>query len=159
RFSVTLIFSPRNIASVRPRRSHSSASRTSNRRVSSVMRFLEKSRKTPAASAVSRSPRPGSAGKRCRRGWPPVCSQCHTRAVHAGRRVSGGEASLIAGSSGTGEVFDAAGQVGLPGCGRCTRTDFRSYRRAECVGREKQGRNCEGCCLGGAESSVWGGRI
>ena len=39
--SVTLIFSPRNIASMRSRRPHSSARRISSASVSSVIRFLE----------------------------------------------------------------------------------------------------------------------
>ncbi len=41
RSSVTLIFSPVNIASIRFGRPHSSASRTSRRIVSSVIRFFE----------------------------------------------------------------------------------------------------------------------
>ncbi len=41
RFSVTLIFSPRNIASIRSRRPDSSASWMSSFSVSSVTRFLE----------------------------------------------------------------------------------------------------------------------
>ncbi len=41
RSSVTLIFSPRNIASMRSRRPDSSASSTSSFSVSSVMRFFE----------------------------------------------------------------------------------------------------------------------
>ncbi len=39
--SVTLIFSPRNMASMRSRRPHSAASASSSRMVSSVARFLE----------------------------------------------------------------------------------------------------------------------
>ena len=41
RFSVVLIFSPRNIASIFARRPHSSASFTRSVNVSSVMRFFE----------------------------------------------------------------------------------------------------------------------
>ena len=41
RFSDTLILSPRNIASIRPRRSQASASRTSFAIVSAVARFFE----------------------------------------------------------------------------------------------------------------------
>ena len=41
RFSVTLISSPRNIASIRARRPDSSASRNSSASVSSVTRFFE----------------------------------------------------------------------------------------------------------------------
>ena len=41
RFSVTLIFSPRNMASIRARRPDSSASCRRSLRVSSVMRFFE----------------------------------------------------------------------------------------------------------------------
>ena len=41
RSSVTLMCSPANIASIRPRRPHSSARRTSSSTVVSVMRFFE----------------------------------------------------------------------------------------------------------------------
>ena len=59
--------SPRNIASRRSSTPRSRASSPSSISVSSVIRFFEKSRKSPAPSATRRSPRSGSAAKRSRR--------------------------------------------------------------------------------------------
>ena len=67
RSSETLMCSPANIASRRSSTPRSRASSPSRITVSSVIRFLEKSRWRPAPSATSRSPRSGSAAKRSRR--------------------------------------------------------------------------------------------
>ncbi len=67
RFSVRLILSPWNMASMRSRRPDSSASCTSSLRVLSATRFLEKSRKRPAAAAVMRSARLGWSLKSARK--------------------------------------------------------------------------------------------
>ncbi len=57
RSSETLMCSPANIASRRSSTPHSRASWPSSSSVSSLIRFLEKSRCRPAPSATSRSPR------------------------------------------------------------------------------------------------------
>ena len=96
RFSETLIRSPANIASRRSGTPRSWARRPSSIIVSSVTRFLEKSRWRPAPSATSRSPRLGSAAKRSRRCASRICAKWRSSSPQAAAWRSGGTSSLTA---------------------------------------------------------------
>ena len=65
RFSVMLILLPENMSSIFDRRPDCSTSVSSRRRVSSEMRFFEKSTKRPAASREYRVARSGSSANIC----------------------------------------------------------------------------------------------
>ena len=71
RSSVTLMCSPRNIASRRSSSLQARASSTSRRSVSSVTRCFDQSAYQPAASPRRRSPRAGSCAKSVRRWTSP----------------------------------------------------------------------------------------
>ena len=73
RSSVTLMCSPRNMASRRSSTLHARASWTSRRSVSSLTRCFDQSAYQPAASPQRRSPRVGSSAKSVRR-WTSLSS-------------------------------------------------------------------------------------
>ncbi len=66
RFSVMLIFTPENIFLAQPATSRSAASARSSVSVSSVIRFLEKSKNRPSNSRENFLKRSGSLAKRSR---------------------------------------------------------------------------------------------
>src|SRR5918993_1732835 len=104
RFSVTLIRSPPNMASIRRRSPARSARATSSPIVSPVTRCLDQSRYRSPASQVIVSPRPGSAANSSRRCVSPIAWWCRARACHSGvwSMLVGGSAMALCSSLGTG---------------------------------------------------------
>ena len=74
--SVIFIFSPENILSIDSDRPHSAASSENNIKVSSVIRFFEKSTKRPSRLRVKLSKRLGSAANIFRRSVFWIVSLC-----------------------------------------------------------------------------------
>ena len=115
RFSVMLIFSPRNIASIRVAQAGflRQLQEQLERLVGdAILRVIEVDAR---ASAVIRSPRLGSSAKSLRRCSSRTFLWCASRAFHAGRAVSGLRCRLSCLSPFCGPEFEFSGS-GFPFC-------------------------------------------